>query len=56
LTVLRAGVAQFKREAQLLAALNLPNVAAIYGFGEANGVRSLMLELADDQPQGGPLR
>jgi eukaryotic-like serine/threonine-protein kinase len=40
-------VARFKREAQLLASLNHPNVAAIYGFEESNGVHALVLELVD---------
>ena len=31
-------LARFKREAQVLASLNHPNIAAIYGFEEANGV------------------
>jgi Tol biopolymer transport system component len=50
--VLPAEVAQdperlgrFKREAQLLAALNHPNIAAIYGLEEADGKPFLALEL-----------
>jgi eukaryotic-like serine/threonine-protein kinase len=35
------------REAQLLASLNHPNIAAIYGVEEAEGVRALVLELID---------
>ncbi len=38
-------LARFKREAQLLAALNHPNVAAIYGLDEADGKPFLVLEL-----------
>jgi Tol biopolymer transport system component len=40
-------VARFKREAQVLAALNHPNVAAIYGFEESDGVYALVLELVE---------
>jgi serine/threonine-protein kinase len=38
-------LARFKREAQVLAALNHPNIAAIYGFEESGGVQALVLEL-----------
>jgi hypothetical protein len=37
-------VARFKREAQVLAALNHPNVAAIYGLEESNGLNAIVLE------------
>jgi WD40 repeat protein len=40
-------LARFKREAQVLAALNHPNIAAIYGFEESNGVQALVLELVE---------
>src|SRR5262249_55610129 len=40
-----ARIARFEREARLLAALNHPSVAAIYGAEEAEGVRYLVLEL-----------
>ncbi|MBZ5620472.1 MAG: serine/threonine-protein kinase [Acidobacteriia bacterium] len=40
-------LARFKREAQLLASLNHPNIAAIYGFEESNGMRALVLELVE---------
>src|SRR5215471_637909 len=36
---------RFEREARLLAALNHTNIAAIYGFEEAEGVHYLVLEL-----------
>ncbi len=39
-------LARFEREAQLLASLNHPNIAAIHGLEEANGIRYLVLELA----------
>src|SRR5262245_65920028 len=38
-------VARFRREAQMLAALNHPHIAAIYGMHEAAGVRFLVLEV-----------
>ena len=40
-------LARFKREAQVLASLNHPNIAAIYGFEETDGVRALVLELVE---------
>ena len=39
--------AMFRREAQTLASLNHPNIAAIYGFEEADGVHVLVLELVE---------
>jgi len=38
-------LARFEREAQVLAQLNHPNIAAIYGLHEAEGKRFLVLEL-----------
>ena len=38
-------LSRFEREAKTLAALNHPNVAAIYGFEESEGHRALILEL-----------
>src|SRR5262249_4270651 len=40
-------VARFQREAELLATLNHPHIAAIYGIEEAEGVRALVLELVE---------
>jgi serine/threonine protein kinase len=40
-------VTRFRREAQVLAALNHPHIGAIYGFEEAAGVHALVLELVD---------
>jgi eukaryotic-like serine/threonine-protein kinase len=38
-------LARFKREAQVLASLNHPNIAAIYGFEDSGSVQALVLEL-----------
>jgi len=40
-------LARFEREAQVLASLNHPNIAAIYGLEHANGIRFLVLELVE---------
>src|SRR5262245_31658404 len=40
-------VASFNREAQILASLNHPNIAAIYGLEQADGLQALVLELVD---------
>ena len=40
-------LARFEREARMLAALNHPNICAIYGVEEADGVRFLILELVE---------
>jgi serine/threonine-protein kinase len=40
-------MARFEREAKVLASLNHPNVAAIYGLEESNSVRALVLELVE---------
>jgi len=37
-------VARFEREARLLAALNHPNIAAVYGFDDVDGTRFLVME------------
>ena len=42
-------LARFEREARLLAALNHPNIGAIYGLVEADGVRALVLELVEGE-------
>jgi eukaryotic-like serine/threonine-protein kinase len=42
-------VARFKREAQLLAALNHPNIAHLYGFEDANGKHFFVMELVDGE-------
>src|SRR5438309_11943160 len=40
-------MARFTREAQVLASLNHPNIAAIYGLEESDGVRALVMELVE---------
>jgi eukaryotic-like serine/threonine-protein kinase len=40
-------LSRFEGEARMLAALNHPNIGAIYGFEEAEGLRFLVLELVD---------
>ena len=40
-------LARFQREAQVLASLNHPNIAAIYGIEEADDTRALVLELVE---------
>ena len=40
-------LARFKREAQVLASLNHPQIGAIYGFEDGDGVHALVLELVD---------
>jgi serine/threonine-protein kinase len=42
-------LARFKREAQVLASLNHPSIAAIYGFEECNGLHALVLELVEGE-------
>jgi serine/threonine protein kinase/Tol biopolymer transport system component len=53
-------VARFQREAKLLASLNHPNIAAIYGLEESGGTSFLVLELIEgetieSQLQRGPI-
>jgi serine/threonine protein kinase/dipeptidyl aminopeptidase/acylaminoacyl peptidase len=53
-------LARFRREAQVLAALNHPHIGAIYGLDEAHGQQFLVLELIDgdtlaDRIAKGPL-
>jgi len=40
-------LARFTREAQTLASLNHPHIAAIYGLEESGGVRALVMELVE---------
>ena len=54
-------VARFKREAQVLASLNHPNIAAIYGLADSTGELALIMELVEgptlaDRIAAGPMR
>src|SRR5579863_5418399 len=40
-------MARFEREAQLLASLNHPKIAAIYGLEESGATRALVMELVE---------
>jgi eukaryotic-like serine/threonine-protein kinase len=40
-------MARFERESQLLASLNHPNIAAIYGLEESGSVRAFVMELVE---------
>src|SRR5207249_7446660 len=42
-------VSRFQREAELLASLNHPNIAAIYDLEEAGGLRYLILEMVEGE-------
>ena len=53
-------LARFEREARVLASLNHPNIAAIYGLEDTGAVRGLVLELVEGQTlaeliEAGPL-
>ena len=53
-------LARFEREAHVLASLNHPNIAAIYGLEEADDTRALVLELVEgptlaDRIRQGPM-
>ena len=53
-------LARFQREAQVLASLNHPGIAAIYGIEEADDTRALVLELVEgptlaDRIKQGPI-
>ena len=42
-------VARFEREAKVLASLNHPNIAAIYGIEESGGRNFLVMELVEGE-------
>ncbi len=48
-------MARFQREAEVLASLNHPNIAALYGVDESEGVRALVMELVEGPTLTGPL-
>ncbi len=49
-------LARFEREAKLLASLNHPNIAAIYGLEESNCTRFLVLEWVDPDTLADPIK
>jgi serine/threonine-protein kinase len=49
-------LARFEREARMLAALNHPNIGAIYGLEEVDGTTVLVLELVDGETLADRLR
>jgi serine/threonine protein kinase len=49
-------ISRFQREAEVLASLNHPNIAAIYDLAEANGSRYLVLELVEGETLADRLR
>jgi len=42
-------LARFQREAEVVASLNHPNIAAIYGLEESDGLRALVMELIEGE-------
>ena len=42
-------LSRFQREAKMLAALNHPNIATIYGLEQSNGVHYLVMELVSGE-------
>jgi serine/threonine-protein kinase len=49
-------LARFEREAKVLASLNHPNIAQIYGLEESANGRALVMELVPGETLKGPLR
>jgi serine/threonine-protein kinase len=45
----RDRLARFQREAEVLASLNHPNIAAIYGLEESDGLTALVMELVEGE-------
>jgi len=48
-------MSRFQREAQLLAALNHPNIAAIYGLEDGGAQQAIVMEMVDGDTLTGPL-
>src|SRR5262249_47566293 len=46
-------LARFRREARLLASLNHPNIAAIHGMEESDGLNALVIELVPGETLAG---
>jgi serine/threonine protein kinase len=45
-------LARFRREAQVLASLNHPNIAHVYGLEQADGIQALVMELVEGPTLG----
>src|SRR5579859_4228079 len=48
-------LARFEREARVLASLNHPNIAQVYGIAESADLRGIALELVPGERISGPL-
>lgn len=48
-------MARFQREAEVLASLNHPNIAHIFGIAESGETRALAMELAEGESPQGPM-
>src|SRR5580658_10331719 len=48
-------MARFQREAEVLASLNHPNIAQIYGIEGSEHARALVMELVEGETLQGPL-
>ena len=46
-------LSRFQREAKMLAALNHPNIAMIYGLEQSNGTNYLVMELVSGETLAG---
>ena len=42
-------LSRFQREAELLASLNHPHIAAVYGLEDADGIKALVMELVEGE-------
>jgi eukaryotic-like serine/threonine-protein kinase len=42
-------LSRFRREAQMLASLNHPNIAHVYGLGESGDARCIVMELVEGE-------
>ena len=48
-------LSRFQREAEVLASLNHPNIASIYGVAESKTVRALVMEFVEGESPQGPM-